>query len=473
VSDERFDLVVIGGGSAGLTAADFAVKLGAKTALIEKHRIGGDCTWSGCVPSKALLHAAKVVHQAREASAFGVRAHEQRADWSRVRDYVQRSIATVYAHEDPAQQRAKGVEVIEGAARFESPSVIVAGERRLSAARAIVCTGARPFVPPIKGLAEAGVVTGVVTYEQIFSLDALPERLVIVGGGPIGLEMAQAFQRLGSNVCVVSDELLPREEPSARAVIRAALEREGVTFLQGSVESVSRSSDGLHIETRDDTLEGDLLLVATGRRANTEGLALDLAGVRVERGAIVVDGALQTTAKGVYAAGDVLGGPQFTHWAGWQGFRAARNALLPGSDPATNDVLPRITFLDPEVASVGLTEEQARAKHGAALRVHRTELSACDRAVCDGRVEGFVQVLALADQRVVGATIVAPRAGEMLSEIAVAMQHGLTLGQLAEVIHGYPSWSTAVHQTVVRASVDAFLAGSTAKVAIQLGRWLR
>lgn len=332
-----------------------------------------------------------------------------------------------------------------------------------------MCTGARPFVPPIKGLAEAGYVT----YEQIFSLDALPERLVIVGGGPIGLEMAQAFRRLGSHVCVVSDELMPREEPSARAVIQRVLEREGVVFLKGQVESVTRTAAGLQLETAQDTLEGDVLLVATGRRANTEGLALERAGVRVERGAIIVDDALQTTAKGVYAAGDVLGGPQFTHWAGWQGFRAARNALLPGSDPGTNDVLPRVTFVDPEVASVGLTEEQARAKHGSALRVHRTELAACDRAVCDGRTEGFVQVLALDDQRVLGATVVAPRAGEMLSEIAVAMQHKLTLGQLAEVIHGYPSWSTAVHQCVVKASVDAFLAGSTAKVAIQLGRWLR
>lgn len=465
----EYDLVVIGGGSAGLTAADFSAKLGAKTALIEKHRVGGDCTWSGCVPSKALLHVAKLVHSAQRAADFGLCFHEPIADWSKVRAHVERAIATVYEHEQPSTLRANGIDVIEGSASFVAPDTVTVGSQTIRAKRFVLCTGARPHVPAVRGLREAGFVT----YEQIFSLDALPRRLVVMGAGPIGLEMAQAFRRLGSQVCVVSDAVLPREEPDARAIIEASLARDGVVFLRGTIESVTRTTDGLHIETADDTLEGDLLLVATGRRANTEGLALDRAGVRTNQGAIVVDDKLETHAKGIYAAGDVIGGAQFTHLAGWQGFRAARNALLPGSDSASAPVVPRVTFVDPEVASVGLSVEQARAAHGDALVVHRWELSKCDRAICEDATEGFVQILALADQTIVGATIVAARAGEMLTELCVAMEHKLTLGQLASVIHGYPTWSTAVQQCAVRASVDAFLSATSGKLAIRLGRWLR
>ena len=468
-NDDSFDLVIIGAGSAGLTGAAFAAKLGVRVALVEKHRIGGDCTWTGCVPSKALIKAAKVAHEVRRAARFGVDVGSPRTEMSRVRAYVREAVARVYEMERPDELERRGIHVFIGAAELMNAQTVRVGKFRLRAGRIVICTGARPSIPSIAGLADVPFVT----YETLFDNERLPEHLVVLGAGPIGLEMAQAYRRLGAEVTVVGQELLPREEPEARKLVEETLTREGLTCVHGKAQGARRDGGAIVLDTSAGELRGDMLLVATGRRPNVAGMGLEQAGVEHSDKGIVVDAHLRTSVKTIYAAGDVIGGAQFTHLAGWQCFQAVRNALLPGNARGFSDVVPAVTFVDPEVARVGATEAEARKKHGDTIRVFRWDMAQSDRAVCEGDVDGFIKVVTGANGTIFGSTIVASRAGEMIAELALAIQHGLTLAELAATIHAYPTWSTSMQQLAADAAVEEFLASTSGKVGLGLARWLR
>ena len=457
---DAYDLIVIGAGSGGLTAARFAATLGARVALVEKHRIGGDCTWTGCVPSKALLKAAKVAHEVRSASHFGIHASLPAVDMGRVRAYIQEAIARVYAFETPEVLERESIEVVMGEARFVAPRTIRVGERILTGKNFLLTTGAHPVVPELPGLAE----TPYLTYETLFDNDHLPESMIVLGAGPIGLEMTQAYQRLGARVTVIGDELLPKDEPEARAVLRRVLEREGVRFVSGRASRVSFPAGIFAVQVGEQSVEGDALLIAVGRAPNVGELGLEKAGVTYGPHGIPVNEHLQTNVKHIYAAGDCVGGYQFTHFAGWQAFQAARNALVLGSTRGFSEVVPWCTFTDPEVAHVGLTEAEAREKHGDAVKVLYRDAAQNDRAVCENDMDGFIKIVHLSDGHILGATIVAARAGEMITEFALAIQHRLKLSDLAATIHAYPTYSSAIQLLASEEAIRGVFAGIGGKL---------
>ncbi|HUA19635.1 MAG TPA: FAD-dependent oxidoreductase [Bryobacteraceae bacterium] len=464
-----FDLVILGAGSGGLTAAAFAAQLGAKVAIVEKNRIGGDCTWTGCVPSKALLKAAKIAHQARTASRFGIAGGQPVVDMTGVRDYVRQAIRKVYRFESPEELRRQGIEVIPGAAQFIDANAITAGESTFRSKAFLITTGAHARIPEIAGLRDVPFLT----YEQIFDNATLPRAMIVVGGGPVGMELAQAYQRLGASVTVVAECLLPRDEPEVGQLLRQVMESEGVRFLDGRALSARREDGQIVVATGRDEARGDLLLVATGRSPCLAGLALEQAGVQYTDAGIPVDDQLRTNVRHIYAAGDVVGSYQFTHLAGWQAFQAARNALLPGSSSGRTEVLPWVTFTDPEASHVGLAEEQARAKFGDTVKARRWEMSRTDRAVCEDDEAGFLKIIARKDGTILGATAVNSRAGEIVAEFALAIRHNLKVGDLAAIIHPYPTYATAVQQLAGEMAVEELLSGASGKMIRRLSKIMR
>jgi pyruvate/2-oxoglutarate dehydrogenase complex dihydrolipoamide dehydrogenase (E3) component len=461
-----YDLVVIGGGSSGLPACEFAAAAGATVLLVEAEHVGGDCTWTGCVPSKALLQAARVAHQMRHADAYGIGPSEPRVDLAQVMARVQEAVERVYSQESPAKLAEKGIEVLLAPARFIGPDTIEAGGRRVKAARFLVCTGAVPSRPPIPGLEQ----TPHLTYLDVFALTSMPERLIVLGGGATGCELAQALARLGARVTLVEalDRLLPQAEPETGAVLREQFESEGIAVHTGA--AVSRFSSGEGKVTASLTageLEADALLVATGRRPRLEGLDLDLAGVEFDSTGIKVDEHLRTTQSHIYAAGDVTGGFQFTHYAGWQGFYAARNALLPGASKAVRDHVPWAVFTDPEVGRVGWTRAQAEGEGG--LEVHRWPLERLDRAQTMGERHGYLEVLTRGGS-IVGGTAVAGAASELVNELAVAMEHGIKLRDLGPVIHAYPTYGFGIQQMAAEIAMAQALGGISGRIVRRLLR---
>jgi pyruvate/2-oxoglutarate dehydrogenase complex dihydrolipoamide dehydrogenase (E3) component len=468
MSTQEFDLVIIGAGSGGLTAAAFAARLGARVALIEKHRTGGDCTWTGCVPSKALLKVAKVAHEARTAATFGINVAAPVTDMTKVREYVRVAIARVYQFESPEELEKQGIHMIMGAARFLDEQTVAVNNATIRSRHFLITTGARPSVPSIEGIQGVPYLT----YEQIFDNDRLPERLTVVGGGPIGVEMAQAYQRLGSQVTVVANLLLPKEEPEARERLAKVFTREGVRVAKGRGKSVRLDRTEIVLTTDSGDVRGDVLLVAGGRTPNVD-LDLEKAGVKYSSKGIPVDDQLRTNIKGVLAAGDVVGGYQFTHFAGWQAFQAVRNALLPGHASGFSDVVPWVTFTDPEVAHVGLTEDQARKKHGADVQIRTWEMSHTDRAICENDEDGFIKVVATTEGAVLGATIVASRAGETIAEFSLAIRNKSKFSDIAGTIHAYPTYSTAVQQLAADVALENLLAGTSGKILKGLSKLIR
>jgi pyruvate/2-oxoglutarate dehydrogenase complex dihydrolipoamide dehydrogenase (E3) component len=468
VSTQEFDLVIIGAGSGGLTAAGFASRLGVKVALIEKSRIGGDCTWTGCVPSKALLKAAKIAHEARSAENFGISVTHPITDMNKVRDFVRSAIARVYKFESPVELEKQGICIIMGEARFVDAHMLAVGETTIRSEHFLITTGAHPALPSIAGIENVPYVT----YEHIFENDRLPPRLIVVGGGPVGVEIAQAYQRLGSQVTIVASSLLPKEEPEARTCIEKILAQEGLILARGRARSVRKDADEIIIATDSGEFRGDMFLMASGRRPNVD-LDLEKAGIKYSAEGIPVDDQLRTNVKHIFAAGDVVGGYQFTHFAGWQAFQAVRNALLPGHSSGFTDVVPWVTFTDPEVAHVGLTEEEARAKHGADIQVRRWEMSHTDRAVCESDEEGFIKVVASADGTILGATMVAGRAGEAITEFIVAIKNKFKFADIAGAIHAYPTYSTAVQQLAADATIEKLLSGASGKILKNLSKIIR
>jgi pyruvate/2-oxoglutarate dehydrogenase complex dihydrolipoamide dehydrogenase (E3) component len=470
MADVTYDLIIIGAGSGGLTAAGFAAQLGAKVALVEKHRVGGDCTWTGCVPSKALLKAAKIAHETRIAWQYGIVAEPPKTDMAKVREYVRSRIHEVYQHEAPEELQHQGIEVVLAEAQFVDANTIQAGDRRLRAKYFLICTGAHPLIPEIRGLEEVPYIT----YEQIFDNDRLPATMIVIGAGPIGMEMAQAYQRLGTQVTVVGERLLPKEEMEVQEVMSKVFEREGLKFAWGRAVAARKEGSDIVVTTdKSNEARGELLLVSAGRKPTLKGLALENAGVGYHDKGIPVDDQLRTNVKNIYAAGDVTGGHQFTHFAGWQAFQAVRNALLPGSSSGFTDIVPWVTFTDPEVAHVGMIEAQAHAKYSDDVRVHRWEMSRTDRAVCENDEEGFIKVVSRKDGAILGATIVAGRAGETIAEFVVALKNDLKVGDLSASIHAYPTYSTAVQQLSAGIAIENFLMSTSGKVIRGLARLIR
>lgn len=450
-----WDLLVVGGGTAGLVGAHLGATLGARVALVEQARTGGDCLWTGCVPSKSLLAAAGRAADVRRAAALGVHVEGVSVDFPAVMRHVRAAIAAIEPVDSPAALREAGVHVLQGRAQFVGPQAVTVDGAVHRFRRALLATGAEPGLPPIPGLVEAQPLTS----DTVWEMGALPQRLLVVGGGSAGCELGQAFARLGSQVTLVEarDRLLPQEDPDASAVVASAMRADGVEVVLGSrVVKVLSDAGGpgeALVEDREVQrgLGFDALLVAVGRRPRTSGMGLDTAGITVHRGGFVVtDQRLRTTNRRVWAAGDVTAYPHLTHLAGTHAGLATSNALLGLRRRVDVSAIPRVTFTDPEVASVGVPSWTPGA--GPQPRTVTRRHGRVDRAVADGRTEGFSRlVLDSAGRRVVGATLVGPRAGESLAEMTLAVRKRMRLSDLVTTMHAYPTygdgpWNAAIDE---------------------------
>ncbi|MEA3440522.1 MAG: FAD-dependent oxidoreductase [Chloroflexota bacterium] len=467
-----YDLVIIGGGSAGLTAAGFACQFGARVAIVEVNRIGGDCTWTGCVPSKTLLKAARVAHEMRTADRYGLQSVEPQIDLKAIMAHVHAVVQEIYREESPEALRAEGIDVFLGAARFLDPHTLAAGEITLKARNFLIATGAHPLTPPIEGIEDVDYLT----YEDIWDLEVLPRHLMVLGAGPVGCEMAQAFRRLGAGVTLIErlDRVLPRDDPAASQVLSQAFIDEGIDIHCGmKIERAWQDGDGIHLSAGEEELVGDTLLVAVGRRPNVAGLGLENAGVTYSADGIHVDDYLRTSQRHIYAAGDCTGGDQFTHYAGWQAVMAARNALLPGASRGVTDHVPWATFTDPEVAQAGLTEAQARDQFSDDVEICQWQMEKVDRARTEGDEGGFMKLVYKKDGTLLGVTIVAGRAGEMIHEWIVALESGMKAGDLSNALHIYPTYATASMQAAAAIRVDQLLNGMSGRIIHSLARVLR
>ncbi|MCP9487023.1 MAG: FAD-dependent oxidoreductase [Gaiellaceae bacterium MAG52_C11] len=444
----RYDLVIVGMGSGGIVAAEFAAALGLRVAAVERDRIGGDCLWTGCVPSKALLAAAKVAQHMRTADRFGIAAVEPEIDLSRVWRRIGSVQEAIAATDDsPERFESLGVDLVRGEARLVGPNAVAVGDRLLETRFVLLCTGSKPAVPDLAGLPEAGFLTS----ESVFELEDPPRSVVVIGGGPIAVELAQGLNRLGVRVTLLQrgERLLPRDEPELTAIVTARLREEGVDVRFGvdtqSIEmAVGRKAVLGTANGRTERWEAEELLVATGRTPLVDGLGLEDAGVNVGPRGIVVDERLRTSVKSVYAAGDVAGRWLFTHSAGREAGAALRDMFFPGKAKEIG-LVPWCTFTDPELAHVGPTVAEAIERHGGQnVEVSRADLSHSDRARADGTDEGRI-VLVAARGKLVGAHILAPAAGELIHELALAIRQRLKLRDLAEMTHVYPTIATSVN----------------------------
>ena len=465
----EYDLAIVGAGAAGLIAADFAVQLGAKIALLEKGLIGGDCTWTGCVPSKSLIHVATVAHHARVASRYGVQVNPPVVDMKQVREYLRATIQQIYKPTMPEALQKKGMDVLLGATRFLAPHALEVGTQQIIAKKVLICTGATPRIPSLPGLTEVPFFT----YKQIFDNDRLPQRMLIIGGGPIGCEIAQAYRRLGSEVTILAERLLPAEEPEVSELMRRIFEQEGIQCLPARAKAVQKDGAAITVQTDAGDATGDFLFIATGRAPVVQNLALEAANVRFSEHGIQVNDHLQTTASHIYAAGDVIGGPQYSHLAGWQAFQAVRNALLPGNNSGSPDALPRITFTAPEVAQIGLTEQKARDRYKHDLQIETFDIGKVDRAVNEDDRLGLLKIIARKSGHIVGASIVGERAGETITEIAVAMRNKLRLSDLAATVHPYPTYSTGIQLLATKMAVASAFSGTSGRVLRNLSKFWR
>jgi pyruvate/2-oxoglutarate dehydrogenase complex dihydrolipoamide dehydrogenase (E3) component len=469
---DDYDLVIIGFGSAGMVAAEFAASLDLNVAIVERQRVGGDCLWTGCVPSKALLSSAKVAHHMRHADHWGIEPVEPTVDtakvWSRIRS-IQQQIAD--ADDNAPRFEAMGLDIVFGNARVTGPNEVTVelkdgGSRTLTTRYILLCTGSRPIEPDIEGIAEAGYITS----ETLFELDRAPDSMVIVGGGPIAIEMAQGFQRLGLPATVLQKgpSILPRDEFDLVQILQKQLVAEGVDLcLDVHTERATIEPDG-----RRRTIHGTQagvpkswtahgLLVAVGRRPNVDGMGLEQLGVEVGPKGVVVDERLRTNVRTIYAAGDVAGRYLFTHSAGYEGVRAIRDMFFPGKGKA-DELVPWCTFTDPELAHAGMTSNEASEKYGDDAMVWRQDLMHNDRARAEGTAEGAVVIVTGPKRKIIGAHILAPGAGEMLQELSLAIREELKLAQIAGLIHVYPTVSTGIGQ----------LAGEAAFEGAQKYKWL-
>ena len=466
----EYDLVAIGGGTGGLVTAAGAAYLGMNPAIVEKHALGGDCLWTGCVPSKALIASARLARQMDRAASLGLIPNGARHNFRAVMERMRAARATVAHHDDPQRFRDMGVAVHFGAARFLDPNTVeVDGEGTLRSKRFVIATGAVPAIPPIPGLAE----TGYWTYETVFDENELPDSIAILGGGPIGIEFAQVFARLGSRVTVL--EMMPRilikEDRDVAEFMQNLLEAEGIGIRTGTAVSRVGAENGRTVVETDDggSVEVDRVFVATGRRPCIDGLDLDAGGIRTGMGAVVVDDYLRTSSKSAWGVGDVTGGLHFTHVAEQMAKVALRNSVLPARTKIRYDSVPWVTFTDPEVAHIGMSEAEAEAAGGT---TYRYEMDDLDRAIVDGSAVGFVKISADRKGKVLGATIVAHGAGDLLMPLVLAKTHGLSLSLVNSTIYPYPTMVEGVKRAsgeYMRSRLDT-ASGRALKKVIQ---WLK
>lgn len=465
---EEYDLVVIGGGTAGLVSAAGGASLGARVALVERDKLGGECLHYGCVPTKTLVKSAKVASLLQRAEEFGIKASQAEVDFPAVMDRVRRAVKAVGRHDDPARFKDMGVELyLENQARFESPGEASVDGARVRARNFIVATGSYPVIPPIRDLEDVGYITHV----EALELRRLPSSIIIVGSGPIGCEFAQIFARFGCRVTMTCSSRLPlpKEDPEVSEVLLSVLKAEGITY-HGGVEAkearrengekiiVARGEGGREVEAR-----GEEVLIAAGRAPTVDGLGLEDVGVEVKETSVTVDNRLRTTVPTIFAAGDVTGKHLFTHVADYQAKIALGNALFPFKRKADYRVVPWTTFTDPEVARVGLTEREALQDHDD-VKVFRYSFGDLDRAITDGEPYGLVKLVTDKKGRILGGHIIGPDAGNLISEVTLAMQKNLPLQSLSTTIHVYPTLSEGVKRAADNYYRERLFTGSTRRL---------
>ena len=465
----KADLVVIGAGSAGLSAAAGAAMLGLDVVLFEKGEMGGDCLNTGCVPSKALISAAKYAAAARESAAYGVTSGEPVTDWAKVKAHIRSAIDTIAPVDSQERFEGLGVTVVREHAHFSAPDTISSPTARVKARRIIIATGSKAFVPPIPGIETVPYLTN----ETIFDVDELPRHLIVLGGGPIGMEMAQAFRRLGSEVTVIEmGRVLAKSDADHAEIAYQALTHEGVRILEDhKAASVSKDGDTLIVEAdgKDgkQIVRGSHLLVAAGRKAITQGLALDAGNVETdEQGIRVGDNLRSVSNKRVWALGDVAGKGQFTHLAGWHGSVFVRRALFKQSSTSSSLPLPAVTYTVPEVAQVGLTEDEARKAHGDKIEVSRFAFEENDRAIAEGKTTGECK-LVLKKGKLVGASIVGEGAGDIIQLVGYAISNKMKLTSLTNFISPYPTRTEVVKRAASAHFTDTVF-GKPARTLVSL-----
>ncbi len=461
----KYDMAIIGGGSGGLTAARVATALGANVLLVDKERLGGDCLNYGCVPSKSLIHVARIVQKARESASLGIMSANLSVNMAKVSEYVQGVIDRVAEGE---KVYTEGVTVKFGQITFKSATELVLNGEIFTSRNTLIATGSRPVMPRVEGLEEVGYLTN----ESVFDLMNLPSSIVIVGGGPVGVELSQAFERLGAKVTIIQEQerILLREDPEVSEAVARVLNSEGIDIVTNARFVKAGRSGNKKVATarKGDQLlnfEADEIVLAVGRQPNIEGLNLEAAGIKYDKKGIKVDDYLQTSASNILAIGDVIGGYLFTHVAVYQAGVAVRNALVPlARKKVVYRVVPWCTFTDPEAARVGLTPEDAEKQYKQ-VRIVKFPWAEIDRAQAENETIGFIKlVLAGKKDEIVGAHMVGARAGEMLGEMALAMQHNLTLNDILGTIHVYPTMNTGIQQAVFEAYLEGAAAASNRKI---------
>lgn len=444
-----YDSAVIGGGAAGLTAAGISANFGAKTIMIEQDRLGGDCTWTGCVPSKTLIKAATVLHSAKEASKYGLIFDVESVDTAKVMKHVDQVRREIYEEADkPEIFEEMGIDVEFGEASFVDENTLIikqknGDERTITARYFFICTGAKAFVPPIKGIENIEYLTN----ESLFEIDDLPKKLLIVGAGPIGTEMAQSFQRLGSEVHVLdmAPRILMNDNPELSEILKEQLESEGINYyLNASIDELKKTKTGVEVhyslDDKSHSVGGDAILFATGRKANIDSLNLEKAVVESTKKGISINDKCRTNQSHIYAIGDVTGEYQFTHMSEHMAKIATSNALLKVPMKIDRDHVPWVTYTDPELGHVGATEQQLNDA-GESFEVYTFPFNKIDRAITDGNTTGLIKVFAKKwSGKILGASILGAHAGEMISQYAMAMKNGVSLRDFADTIHPYPSY---------------------------------
>ncbi len=444
----KFDVIVIGGGTAGLVTASGCARLGRRVALIEKHLLGGDCLWTGCVPTKALVATAKLAHQMRHADAWGLEPHEPKLSPRAIMESMREARRITSRHDDPEKFRRLGIDVIFGNAKFIARNEVDVDGRRLIAKDVVIATGSRTSVPPIEGLADAGFLD----HASFLDRDEFPQSLLMLGGGYIGIEFAQMFRRFGCDVTVVEmlDEIVNKEDHDVIARVRQVLDDEGIRLHTGwAVKSVRRDGakkiariENKSGESREVTI--DEVFVASGRRGNIEGLGLDEIGVKTNRSFVVADKYLQTSVPRIWTCGDIHGGMQFTHVAAHEAVKLVRNILFPGKSAVVYDDVPWALYTDPEVGHIGMTESEARKQFGDDVRTYKVEMADVDRAVVDRMTKGFVKFVCDANGRILGAHAICTNASTLIEELVLARKKKMKVGELAQLVSPYPSLADAV-----------------------------
>lgn len=476
---EPFDIAVIGAGTGGLVTAAGASQFGARVALIEKDKLGGECLYTGCVPSKTLIKAAKVAGLVRRAEEFGIRVSSYEIDFPAVMARVRKVIETVGEHDSPERFRKLGVTVIQGEASFTASDTLRVNGRQIKSKKFVIATGSHSTAPPVEGLEEAGFLTHV----EAFHLSTQPKSLIILGAGPIGLEFAQLFSRLGTKVTVleVLGQILPREDAEVAQKLEEYLRAEGMAIYTCTRAFRVAKTNGHRAISATCEVEGptkgpvtfaaDAILIATGRAPNVEGLGLRSLGVETTPKGIVVDDYLRTTAKRVWACGDVTGKYLFTHVAEYQARLLVGNLLFPYRRRADYRVVPWVTFTDPEVARVGLTEAEARESYGNKVRVYRHCFGAVDRAIAEGESYGFVKLVCDATGQILGAHILGPQGGDLLQPLVLAMKQRIPISTVSQTIHAYPTLVEANRRAADQYYREKLFSGRTGKALRAWVRW--